>query len=223
MSSGRRADAEKVEAYTRALLEAARSEGRANSDLVQWQHAKKFTPEVLETLAAMQREDDLGLIEQVAKHYKELLDAQDTTVSVTVTTAVPMDDALRAKVRAKTEKDLHAPVYLVERVDPSIIGGIMLDDAGRTVTVDGEPVALTPTEFDILRLLMQHAGTVFSPREIYRRVWGDSPVGVENAVAVHIRHLRSKIEIDPTEPRYLKVVWGKGYKMEERRNEKTAR
>ena len=102
-------------------------------------------------------------------------------------------------------------------------GGIMLDDAGRTVTVDGEPVALTPTEFDILRLLMQHAGTVFSPREIYRRVWGDSPVGVENAVAVHIRHLRSKIEIDPTEPRYLKVVWGKGYKMEERRNEKAAR
>ena len=103
------------------------------------------------------------------------------------------------------------------------IGGIMLDDAGRTVTVDGEPVALTPTEFDILRLLMQHAGTVFSPREIYRRVWGDSPVGVENAVAVHIRHLRSKIEIDPTDPRYLKVVWGKGYKMEERRNEKAAR
>lgn len=103
------------------------------------------------------------------------------------------------------------------------IGGIVLDDAGRTVTVDGEPVALTPTEFDILRLLMQHAGTVFSPREIYRRVWGDSPVGVENAVAVHIRHLRSKIEIDPTEPRYLKVVWGKGYKMEERRNEKAAR
>ena len=84
-------------------------------------------------------------------------------------------------------------------------------------------VALTPTEFDILRLLMQHAGTVFSPREIYRRVWGDSPVGVENAVAVHIRHLRSKIEIDPTEPRYLKVVWGKGNKMEERRNEKAAR
>ena len=93
------------------------------------------------------------------------------------------------------------------------IGGIMLDDAGRTVTVDGEPVALTPTEFDILRLLMQHAGTVFtSPREIYRRVWGDSPVGVENAVAVHIRHLRSKIEIDPTEPRYLKVVWARDTK-----------
>ena len=121
-SSTKRVDAEKVEAYTRALLEAARSEGRANADLVQWQHAQKFTPEVLETIAAMQREDDLRLLEEVAKRYKELLDSQDTTVSVTVTTAVPMDDALREKVRAKTEADLNAPVYLVERIDPSIIG-----------------------------------------------------------------------------------------------------
>ena len=124
-------DAEKVEAYTRALMEAARAEGRANADLVQWQHARKFSPEVLETLAAMQREDDLDLVEQVAKHYKELLDAQDTTVSVTVTTAVPMDDDLRAKVRAKAETDLGLPVYLVERVDPSIIGGIMLEVRGK--------------------------------------------------------------------------------------------
>ena len=130
-TTSRRGNAEKIEAYTRALLEAARSEGRANSDLVQWQHAKKFSPEVLETLAAMQREDDLGLIEQVAKHYKELLDSQDATVSVTVTTAVPLDDDLRAKVRAKAEKDLNAPVYLVERVDPSIIGGIMLEVRGK--------------------------------------------------------------------------------------------
>ena len=73
-SSTKRVDAEKVEAYTRALLEAARSEGRANADLVQWQHAQKFTPEVLETIAAMQREDDLRLLEEVAKRYKELLD-----------------------------------------------------------------------------------------------------------------------------------------------------
>lgn len=124
-------DADKVEAYTRALMEAARAEGRANADLVQWQHARKFSPEVLETLAAMQREDDLDLVEQVAKQYKELLDAQDVTVSVTVTTAVPMDDDLRAKVRAKAEKDLGLPVYLVERVDPSIIGGIMLEVRGK--------------------------------------------------------------------------------------------
>ena len=124
-------EAEKVEAYTWALLEAARGEGRANADLVQWQHARKFSPEVLETIAAMQKEDDLGLIEQVSKQYKQLLDSEDKTVSVTVTTAVPMDDALRDAVRAKVEADLDAPVYLVERVDPSIIGGIMLEVRGK--------------------------------------------------------------------------------------------
>ena len=126
--TSKRAEAEKVEAYTRALMEAARSEGRANADLVQWQHARKFSPEVLETLAAMQREDDLDLVAQVAKEY---LDAEDKTVSVTVTTAVPLDDDLREKVRAKAEADLKAPVYLVERVDPSIIGGIMLEARGK--------------------------------------------------------------------------------------------
>ncbi|WP_407417029.1 F0F1 ATP synthase subunit delta [Paratractidigestivibacter faecalis] len=129
--TSKRAEAEKVEAYTRALMEAARSEGRANADLVQWQHARKFSPEVLETLAAMQREDDLDLVAQVAKQYKEYLDAEDKTVSVTVTTAVSMDDDLREKVRAKAEADLKAPVYLVERVDPSIIGGIMLEARGK--------------------------------------------------------------------------------------------
>lgn len=129
--TSKRAEAEKVEAYTRALMEAARSEGRANADLVQWQHARKFSPEVLETLAAMQREDDLDLVSQVAKQYKEYLDAEDKTVSVTVTTAVPLDDDLREKVRAKAEAGLKAPVYLVERVDPSIIGGIMLEARGK--------------------------------------------------------------------------------------------
>lgn len=129
--TSKRAEAEKVEAYTRALMEAARSEGRANADLVQWQHARKFSPEVLETLVAMQREDDLDLVAQVAKQYKEYLDAEDKTVSVTVTTAVPLDDDLREKVRAKAEADLKAPVYLVERVDPSIIGGIMLEARGK--------------------------------------------------------------------------------------------
>ena len=129
--TSKRAEAEKVEAYTRALMEAARSEGRANADLVQWQHARKFSPEVLETLAAMQREDDLDLVSQVAKQYKEYLDAEDKTVSVTVTTAVLLAADLREKVRAKAEADLKAPVYLVERVDPSIIGGIMLEARGK--------------------------------------------------------------------------------------------
>ena len=94
------------------------------------------------------------------------------------------------------------------------LGGIQLDDREKAVTVDGDAVSLTPTEYDILKLLMEHPGQVFSPREIYRRVWRDAPFGSENTVAVHIRHLREKLEIDPAEPRYLKVVWGQGYKLE---------
>ena len=82
------------------------------------------------------------------------------------------------------------------------------------LTVDGEPVALTPIEYNILRLLMTHPGQVFSSAQIYEQVWNDPAYGSENTVAVHIRHLREKIEIDPADPRYLKVVWGLGYKME---------
>ncbi len=94
------------------------------------------------------------------------------------------------------------------------IGGIELDDNAKTVTLDGEPVSLTPKEYDILRFLMQNPGKVYSPSEIYRKVWDDIPLNADNALAVHIRHLREKLEINPAEPRYLKVVWGKGYKME---------
>ena len=94
------------------------------------------------------------------------------------------------------------------------IGGIELDDKAKSVTLDGEPVALTPTEYEILKLLMEHPGQVFAPKEIYQRIWNDLPYGSENTVAVHIRHLREKLEINPAEPRYLKVVWGQGYKME---------
>jgi len=94
------------------------------------------------------------------------------------------------------------------------VGGICIDDKQKVVTVDGEEIALTPTEYDILHFLMQHPGEVFSPKELYRRVWGDDPFGAENTVAVHIRHLREKLEINPSEPRWLKVVWGQGYKME---------
>ena len=94
------------------------------------------------------------------------------------------------------------------------IGGICLDDSSKTVTVDGEEAGLTPIEYDILKLLMEHPGKVYSTRVIYETVWQENPYGSENAVAVHIRHLREKIEINPSEPRYLKVVWGRGYKME---------
>lgn len=94
------------------------------------------------------------------------------------------------------------------------IGTVELDDASKRVTVDGEKISLTPTEYEILKLLMNSPGKVFSPRDIYQKVWKDDPYGAESTVAVHIRHLREKIEINPAEPRYLKVVWGQGYKME---------
>ena len=94
------------------------------------------------------------------------------------------------------------------------VGGICLDDKEKVVTLDGEAVSMTPTEYDILRLLMQHPGQVFSPKEIYQKIWNDLPYGSENTVAVHIRHIREKLEINPAEPRYIKVVWGQGYKCE---------
>ena len=93
-------------------------------------------------------------------------------------------------------------------------GPVSMDDSAKRVTVDGEPVALTPIEYNILKLLISHPGQVFSSAQIYEQVWNDPAYGSENTVAVHIRHLREKIEIDPADPRWLKVVWGLGYKME---------
>jgi len=94
------------------------------------------------------------------------------------------------------------------------VGGVTLDDEAKAVTVDGEPVGLTPLEFSILKLLIAHPGRVYSSAQIYAAVWKDTALGAEGTVAVHIRHLREKIEINPAEPRYLKVVWGQGYKFE---------
>jgi len=120
---------------------------------------------------------------------------------------------LLARVRSQLRRYLTLGGGTVQSTRLSI-GGIVLDDDAKEVTVDGEAVSLTPREYDILRLLMQNPDKVFSPKDIYRKVWQENPIGVENTVAVHIRHLREKIEINPAEPRYLKVVWGKGYKME---------
>ena len=93
-------------------------------------------------------------------------------------------------------------------------GGVLMDDGAKTVTVDGDSVALTPIEYNILRLLLKNPGRVYSTGQIYEQVWNDAALGAESTVAVHIRHLREKIEINPAEPRYIKVVWGLGYKME---------
>ena len=94
------------------------------------------------------------------------------------------------------------------------VGGLILNDDTKQVTVDDEPVKMTPIEYNILLLLMKNQGRVFSINQIYENIWNEEAVAADNTVAVHIRHIREKIEINPNEPRYLKVVWGLGYKIE---------
>ena len=119
---------------------------------------------------------------------------------------------VRSQLRRYTSLGGRAP----EETNPHVLtnGGIRLDDGAKSVTVDGEPVSLTPLEYNILLLLLKNPGRVFSTTQIYEMVWNDTSMGSESTVAVHIRHLREKIEIDPASPRYIKVVWGLGYKME---------
>lgn len=125
---------------------------------------------------------------------------------------VPME--VLARVRSQLRRYTLLGGQAPEKPNVLTIGGICLDDEAKSVTVDGEPANLTPMEFSILRLLMSNPGKVYSSRALYEAVWNEAPLGSEGAVAVHIRHLREKIEINPSEPRYLKVVWGQGYKME---------
>ena len=94
------------------------------------------------------------------------------------------------------------------------VGGLILNDDIKQVTVDDEPVKMTPIEYNILLLLMRNQGRVFSINQIYESIWEEEAIAADNTVAVHIRHIREKIEINPREPRYLKVVWGLGYKIE---------
>ncbi len=119
-----------------------------------------------------------------------------------------------ARVRSQLRRYSMLGSAPAERSDEITIGGITLNDAAKTVTVDGAPVSLTPTQYSILRLLMNNPGKVYSTKALYEAVWQEAALGSEGAVAVHIRHLREKIEINPSEPRYIKVIWGQGYKME---------
>lgn len=122
---------------------------------------------------------------------------------------------LLARVRSQVRRyTMLGGAKKTENADVISVGNIDLDVKKRTVNVDGEPITLTATEYDILRLFMSHPGEVFSTKEIYKNVWKQVPIGEENTIAVHIRHLREKIEINPAEPRCLKVVWGQGYKLE---------
>ena len=129
--TSRATERQKVEAYARSLLEAARGEGRAPLDVQQMRHALKFSPEVLATLGRMKDESDLPHLEQVYEDLKELLDSKDETVTVDVTTAMPMNASLRKKVRDKCHKDFNAPIFLVEHVEPKIIGGIIIEARGQ--------------------------------------------------------------------------------------------
>lgn len=118
-----------------------------------------------------------------------------------------------ARVKSQLRRYTMLGAIPVKRASSITIGGIMLDDDSKQVTVDGEPVSLTPIEYNILHLLMRNPDKVFSSAKIYQLVWDDVVYGgSDSTVAVHIRHLREKIEINPAEPRYLKVVWGQGYK-----------
>ena len=119
-----------------------------------------------------------------------------------------------ARVRSQLRRYATLGSRPAENSGAITIGGICLDDRTKTVTVEGELVSLTPTEYAILHLLMKNPGQVHSTKRLYESVWQEAALGSEGAVAVHIRHLREKIEINPSEPRYLKVVWGQGYKME---------
>ncbi len=123
-------DKQRIEEYARSLLEAAKGEGRAPLDLQQIRHAVKFSPEVLEVLGRMQDENDSVLLNQVYEDLKNMLDAGDETVTVDVTTAMRMNADLRKKVRDKCKADFNAPVFLVEHVEPKIIGGIIIEAKG---------------------------------------------------------------------------------------------
>ena len=117
----------------------------------------------------------------------------------------------RVKAQLRRYMMLGGNVPKKQETDTLEIGGVCLDDRAKKVMIDGEPVNLTKTEYAILKFLMEHPNTVYAPKDIYRAVWEDAPFGQEGTVAVHIRHLREKIEADPSEPRYIKVVWGQGY------------
>ena len=129
----------------------------------------------------------------------------------------PME--LVARVKSGLRRYMHFGAFgndgSKKRDDVLTVGGLELQLNDKRLLVDGEQVKLTATEFKILELLMRNPGRIYSAEEIYEKVWNEEGFGVENTVMVHIRHIREKVEINPKEPRYIKVVWGLGYKLEE--------
>ena len=125
----------------------------------------------------------------------------------------PLELVARVKSQLRRYTQLGSKVT-EQQEEIYVTGGLMINDERKEVMVDGELVKLTPIEYNILLLLMKNQGRVFSIHQIYEAIWNKDAIGADNTVAVHIRHIREKIEINPKEPRYLKVVWGVGYKIE---------
>ena len=156
-----------------------------------------------------------------------LLTAKSETEDVVLGLNVGADDYITkpfvpVEVLARVRSQLRR--YGMQRTavlsaDALTVGGITMNDREKTVTVDGETVNLTPIEYSVLKLLLENPGKVYSSKDIYRIVWNEEPMGNEGAVSVHIRHLREKIDIDPGNPRSIKVVWGQGYRMEGEKRE----
>ena len=121
---------------------------------------------------------------------------------------------LVARVKSQLRRYTKLGTLAEDENDIYSVGGLSINDDNKTVSVDGEQVKLTPIEYNILLLLVKNAGKVFSINQIYESIWNEDAIGADNTVAVHIRHIREKIEINPKDPRYLKVVWGVGYKVE---------
>lgn len=125
----------------------------------------------------------------------------------------PLELIARVKSQLRRYTQL-GTMAVIEEQAIYVCGGLTVNDDLKVVTVDGETVKLTPIEYNILLLLIKNQGKVFSIEQIYENIWNEEAIGADNTVAVHIRHIREKIEINPREPRYLKVVWGIGYKIE---------
>lgn len=126
----------------------------------------------------------------------------------------PLELIARVKSQIRRYTKLGSTAGVKDNAAIYTTGGLTIDDDQKLVTVDGETVKLTPIEYNILLLLVKNQGRVFSIEQIYENIWNEPALGADNTVAVHIRHIREKIEINPKEPRYLKVVWGVGYKVE---------
>lgn len=168
----------------------------------------------IETLATLRRDKNIPVILLTAKSEDtdKILGLNIGADDYVTKPFNPVELLARVKSQIRRYTQFGAQAE-IKKEDIFTIGEIMLDDAKKEVTLAGEEVNLTPKEYGILKLLIENPGKVFSLKEIYSKVWQEDYYGTENTVAVHIRHLREKIEINPEEPRHLQVVWGRGYKI----------